>query len=163
MLERAVQEMRGDVPPERKPVKLHLGIDIKITGKFLPDPADRLVVYKRLAQASTCDDVDRLQAEIEDRYGHLPPSAKNLFGMGRLRLIAEAAGVLSIDLVEDRLIVRFHDLPPVDSQRILELVEAQQGSLSPSGRLTVPAPVNRSERIELVTALVQSLGSESVA
>ena len=43
MLERAVQEMRGEAPVERKPANLHLGVDIKITGKFLPDAADRLV------------------------------------------------------------------------------------------------------------------------
>jgi transcription-repair coupling factor (superfamily II helicase) len=163
MLERAVQEMRGDAPPERKPVSLHLGIDIKITGKFLPDPADRLVVYKRLAQASTCADVDRLQAEIEDRYGHLPATATSLFDMGRLRLIAEAASVQSVDLVEDKLIVRFHDGAAVDPQRVLELVERGQGSLSPSGRLTVPAPSKKGDRIETVVTLLERLTGEPAA
>ena len=161
MLERAVQEMRGDAPPERKPVNLHLGVDIKITGKFLPDASDRLVVYKRLASASTGEEVDRLQAEIEDRYGHLPPNVRNLFGMGRLRLIAEATGVQSIDIVEDRLVVRFHEQPPIDPQRILELVEREQGSLSPSGRLTLPAPPKGAGRIEAVGALLQRLAGEA--
>jgi len=161
MLERAVQEMRGDAPPERKPVNLHLGVDIKITGKFLPDAADRLVVYKRLASASTCEDVDRLQAEMEDRYGHFPPNVRNLFDMGRLRLIAEQAGVQSVDIVEDRLVVRFHEQPPIDPQRVLDLVEQQQGSLSPSGRLTVPAPPKGAGRVQAVGALLQRLVGEA--
>lgn len=161
MLERAVQEMRGEAPVERKPVNLHLGVDIKITGKFLPDEADRLVVYKRLASASTCEEVDRLQAEIEDRYGHLPPTARNLFDLGRLRLIAEETGVQSIDIVEDRLIVRFREQAPIDPQRILELVEQEQGSLSPSGRLTVPAPPKGAGRIEAVSTLLQRLAGEA--
>ena len=131
--------------------------------KFLPDPADRLVVYKRLAQASTCAEVDRLQAEIEDRYGHLPTTATSLFDMGRLRLIAETAGVQSVDLVEDKLIVRFHDGATVDPQRVLELVEGGKGSLSPSGRLTVPAPSKKVERIETVVTLLESLTGEPLA
>ena len=161
MLERAVQEMRGDAPPERKPANLHLGIDIKITGKFLPDAADRLVVYKRLASASTCEEVDRLEAEIEDRYGHFPPNVRNLFDMGRLRLIAEQTGVQSVDIVEDRLVVRFHEDPSIDPRRILELVEEKHGSLSPSGRLTLPAPPKGAGRIEAVGALLQRLAGEA--
>jgi len=161
MLERAVQEIRGDAPPERKPVNLHLGIDIKITGKFLPDAADRLVVYKRLASTSTCEDVDRLQAEMEDRYGHFPPNVRNLFDMGRLRLIAEQIGVQSVDIVEDRLVVRFHEEPPIDPQRILDLVEQQHGSLSPSGRLTLPAPPKGPGRVKAVGTLLQRLAAEA--
>ncbi len=161
MLERAVQEMRGETPAERKPANLHLGVDIKITAKFLPDAADRLVVYKRLASASTCEEVDRLQAEIEDRYGHLPGNVQNLFAMGRLRLIAEQMGVHSVDLVEDEMVIRFHEELPIDPQRILELVRQGRGSLSPSGRLTVPAPPKGVGRIEAVSTLLQRLAGEA--
>ena len=135
-------------------------MDIKITGKFLPDAADRLVVYKRLAQVTTLEDVDRLQAEIEDRYGHLPPTAQNLFEMGRLRLVAEQAGVKSVDIVEDRLQILFHDLPPIDPVKILELVEIERGTLSPSGRLTFPAPKKSPERIAEVRGLLRKLMGE---
>ncbi len=157
MLERAVQEMRGEPVVERKPANLHLGVDIKITGKFLPDEADRLVVYKRLASASTCEDVDRLQAEIEDRYGHLPANVQNLFAMGRLRLIAEALGVHSVDIVEDRLVIRFHERPSVDPEKILDIVRSDEGTLSPSGRLTLQAPPKGAGRIDAVSDVLQRL------
>ncbi len=157
MLERAVQEMRGEPVVERRPANLHLGVDIKITGKFLPDEADRLVVYKRLASASTCEDVDRLQAEIEDRYGHLPANVQNLFAMGRLRLIAEALGVHSVDIVEDRLVIRFHERPSVDPEKILDIVRSDEGTLSPSGRLTLQAPPKGAGRIDAVSDVLQRL------
>ena len=55
----------------------------------------------RLAGASDSADVDRLQAETEDRFGRLPAAGKSLFDMGRLRVLAEQAGVKTIDLVEE--------------------------------------------------------------
>ena len=157
MLERAVQELRGDAPPERHPVSLHLGVDIKITPKFLPDASDRLVVYKRLAQAATVGEVDQLQAEIEDRYGHLPPTARNLFDMGRLRLVAELAGVEQIDIVEDRLVIRFHEQPQIDPLAVLAIVEREQGELKPSGRLVLPAPERNDERVDAVRSLIEEM------
>ena len=132
-------------------------VDIKIADSFLPEAADRLVIYKRLALAATCEEVDRLQAETEDRFGHLPASVGNLFEMGRLRLLAESAGVQSVDLVEDRLQLRFHERPAIEPQRILELLARRRGTLSPSGRLTLPAPPRSGDRIGPVAALLREM------
>ena len=163
MLERAVQELRGDAPPERRPATLHLGVDIKIQPKFLPDSNDRLVVYKRLAQATTQTEVERLQAEIEDRYGHLPQTARNLFDMGRLRLVAEKAGVEQIDIVEGRLQIRFHDAPNVDPQRVLAVVTREEGELKPNGRLTFAAPSDKQTRVTIVREMIEEMLDEEEA
>jgi transcription-repair coupling factor (superfamily II helicase) len=162
MLERAVSELQGEPVETRRPVSLHLGVDIKIPEGFLPESADRLVVYKRLAQAGATEDVDRLEAEIEDRYGHLPQAARNLFEMGRLRLLAEGAGLQSIDWVEGKLQFRFHGQPRVDPQRMLALIEAERGSLTPSGQLSLPAPPRGGDRVGAVRDLLRRmLGTEA--
>jgi transcription-repair coupling factor (superfamily II helicase) len=163
MLERSVQELRGEPVAETPPVSLHLGVDIKIPQSFLPDAADRLVIYKRLAQARSADDIDRLQAETEDRYGHLPMAARNLFDMGRLRLLAENTGVKSVNLAEDRLQIRFHDRPPVETARILEITVQERGSLHPSGMVTLPAPPQGSDRIPRVATVLRRLREETAA
>ncbi len=157
MLEHAVQELKGEPGVDVPPVSLHLGVDIKIPETYLTDTADRLTTYKRLAQARSAAEVDRLQADTEDRFGHLPPSAKNLFDLGRLRLTAEGAGVKSVDLVDDALQIRFHDSPPVEPSRILQIVARERGTLKPSGMLILPAPPRGSDRIAAVATLLQQL------
>jgi transcription-repair coupling factor (superfamily II helicase) len=157
MLENTVRELQGEEVVERKPVNLHLGVDIKIPESYLGDSADRLVIYKRLAQAATEEDVDRLQSETEDRFGHLPNPARNLFDMGRLRLAAERAGVRSVDLIEQKLQIRFHDLPPVEPDQVLALAQMEGGSLKPSGMLELPAAGKGGDRIAAVDALVRRL------
>jgi transcription-repair coupling factor (superfamily II helicase) len=149
--------MRGDEVVERRGASLRLGIDIKVPENYLSEAADRLVLYKRLAQARVAADVDKLQAETEDRYGHLPPPARNLFDMGRLRLIAEEAGVKSVDLAEEKLQIRFHDRPPVEPGRVIEMVARERGMLTPSGMLQLPAPPRGADRIDAVARLLQRM------
>jgi len=48
-------------------------------------------LYKRLSSRRTTAQIDRLQTETEDRWGHLPLPVRNLFDLSRLRLAAEAA------------------------------------------------------------------------
>ena len=157
MLENAVQELKGEPVAQARTASLHLGVDIKIPESYLPDAADRLVTYKRLAQARSIEDIDRLQAETEDRFGHLPAGARNLFEMGRLRLIAESAGVKSIDLVENGLQIRFHDRPPVEPSRIIETIARERGTLKPSGVVLLPAPPPGEDRILAVVRLLETM------
>ncbi len=157
MLERASRELRGETVEERVPATLHLGIDIKVPESFMPDVGDRLVLYKRLASARDGAEVDRLQADAEDRFGHLPPPAVNLFDIGRLRLVAEAAGVRSVEAAEGKLRIRFRESPPVEPRALVEAVARLRGTVAPSGMLTLPAPARATERIRAVREALKEL------
>ncbi len=161
MLEAAVAQLRGEPVPERPPVSLHLGVDIKIPDSYMPDMGDRLALYKRLASARDEADVDRLQADTEDRYGHLPPAGRNLFDLARLRLVAERAGVRSVDVADARLQIRFHEPPPVEPLRVVELIARQRGSLTPSGTMLLPAPDRASERIGAVRDVLERIAGRA--
>jgi transcription-repair coupling factor (superfamily II helicase) len=161
MLERAVQEVKGEPLETRLPVSLNLGVDIKVPQSYLPDPGDRLVLYKRLAQTRDAAELDQLRAETEDRYGHLPQAAGNLFAMAHLRLVASNAGVKSVDLAESQLQIRFHERPPIDPSLLVELLARESGSLTPSGMLLLPAPPRGVDRIQAVRdLLIRMLGRQ---
>jgi len=160
MLERAVQELRGEPVVEHPAAALHLGVDIKIPESYIVDTGERLAQYKRLAVARDEAHVDRLQSETEDRHGHLPPAARRLFDMARLRLVAERAGVRSVDVADGRLQIRFHDQPPVEPARVVEMIDREGGTLTPSGMMLLPAPERASERIPAVRGVLHRLLSE---
>jgi transcription-repair coupling factor (superfamily II helicase) len=154
MLEQAVSQLKGEPIEERPPVSLHLAVDIKLPESYMADVGDRLALYKRLSVAKDATHVDRLQTETEDRWGHLPPSGRNLFDLARLRLAAERAGVKSVDIVDTKLQVRFDEKAAIDPRRLVELVARRRGAMTPSGMVTLPAPENRGERIRAVREIL---------
>jgi transcription-repair coupling factor (superfamily II helicase) len=160
MLEQAVSQLKGEPVEERTPVSLHLAVDIKVPESYMHDVGDRLALYKRLSVAKDTAEVDRLQTETEDRWGHLPLSGRNLFDLARLRLAAERAGVKSVDIVESKLQVRFDEKAAVDPRRLIDLVARRRGALTPSGMVTLPAPDNRAERIQAVREILEDALTE---
>jgi transcription-repair coupling factor (superfamily II helicase) len=101
--------------------------------------------------------VDRIQAETEDRWGHLGPAGKNLFDMTRLRIACERAGVKSVDVVGETLQVRFAEDARPDAGRIVDLIARRRGSVTPSGMVTVPAPGRPQERIDAVRTFLDEV------
>ena len=154
MLESAVATLKGEPIEERPPVALHLAIDIKLPENYMSEVGDRLALYKRLSAAKDAAQIDRLQNETEDRWGHLPLPGRNLFDLSRLRLAAERAGVKSVDLVDARLQVRFLDTTTVDPRRLLDVVARRRGTMTPSGMVTLPAPDKLVERISAVREIL---------
>jgi transcription-repair coupling factor (superfamily II helicase) len=157
ILERAVGELRGEPVEERAPVSLHLGVEMKIPESYMPEIGDRLGLYKRLSALRDPGDVDRIEAETEDRWGHLGPSGRNLFDMTRLRIACERSGVKSVDVVGDVLQVRFAEAARPDPGRVIALVGRRGGSLTPSGMIIVPAPERPGDRIAAVRTVLEEI------
>ncbi|MEA2609180.1 MAG: hypothetical protein QOJ75_1423 [Chloroflexota bacterium] len=83
------------------PVEAHLP-----TG-YVPDEAQKLELYRRLARARSAEDLAAFRQEVQDRFGPLPAPVERLVEVVELRLAAETAGVASISREEGWLVVRF--------------------------------------------------------
>jgi hypothetical protein len=73
----------------------------------VPDEAQKLELYRRLARARTEGDVAAFRQEVTDRYGPMPAPVLRLAEVAELRLSAESAGVASLAREEGWLVVRF--------------------------------------------------------
>src|SRR4029079_17490333 len=79
MLERTVRELRGEqIEDEQPTASVNLGIDVRIPDDYIYDINQRLRAYKRISSAETDEAITEIRAEIEDRYGPLPPPVANL-------------------------------------------------------------------------------------
>jgi transcription-repair coupling factor (superfamily II helicase) len=109
MLEVAVAELRGE--PIHSAVDPELAIETPgfIPDDYVPDPGQRLELYKRLSAVVDDDELGAVMTEIADRYGP-PPGELVLLGelMG-MKAIARRAGVLALEISAARVAVA---LPP---------------------------------------------------
>jgi transcription-repair coupling factor (superfamily II helicase) len=101
---------RGETPPPPVSMRPGLTIDLPLTAylpdAFIPDLNLRLAVYQRLAQAADEAEVAAIEQELRDRFGALPAAARNLVWVVRLRLLATAATIGSVQTEPEALVIR---------------------------------------------------------
>ncbi|HVG32498.1 MAG TPA: transcription-repair coupling factor [Pyrinomonadaceae bacterium] len=136
MLERTVMELRGETVEDETSVSINLGVDVAIPEDFISDMGQRLRTYKRVSSARDDETLHQIRAEVEDRYGRLPPSVERLFAYARLRRLAEEVGVVSIDKTQGGIVIKLSEKARVAPERLLNLVAEREGAgFSPSGVL----------------------------
>ncbi|MGI8905978.1 MAG: transcription-repair coupling factor [Candidatus Sumerlaeaceae bacterium] len=117
MLEDAVEEMRGEQREEQsRDVEIQWKVSAYVPPEFVPVESQRVMLYKRIAEARTLEELDEIAAEVRDRYGEvrreipqlalvgagttkakparkaavvedLPEAVDNLFNIARMRIV----------------------------------------------------------------------------
>jgi len=139
LLEETIQELQGQAREDRIDPEIRLGLSAFFPEKYLPDPNQRLVFYKKLAAAETEDELYRFSDELRDRYGELPPPALLLLEMMKLRVFMKKLKVESAEFDGRNLVFAFHGATPVPPEKILGLLQKAPDTyrFSPDYRLTV--------------------------
>jgi transcription-repair coupling factor (superfamily II helicase) len=130
MLDRAVKAIRQGKQADfesafRNGLDINLRIAALIPADYLPDVHTRLVMYKRIANAQSSDDLRNLQVEMIDRFGLLPEASKNLFVVTQLKLDAQAIGIVKIEAGAQGGKIEFSGDTRVDPLQIVKLVQSQ--------------------------------------
>jgi len=92
----AVAEARGETRPAPPTVSVDLPGDAHLPKDYVAAEDARLEAYRRLAGATSLDEVDDIGVEWADRYGPLPEAARGLLALARLRASAMARGISEI-------------------------------------------------------------------
>ncbi|HEY2915650.1 MAG TPA: transcription-repair coupling factor [Candidatus Limnocylindrales bacterium] len=112
LLAEAVEERKAEWE-HRAPVLVQpqavvdLPLEAHLPDDYVPDEAQKLELYRRLARARSAGDLAAFRQEVIDRFGPMPQPVLRLVEVAELRLAAEAAGVASISREEGQLVVRF--------------------------------------------------------
>lgn len=103
----AVSELQGHEPaPEIAEVRIDLPVDARLPEEYVGGADARLEAYRRLAAATTDDQVRDVVDEWRDRYGELPPEAEALAEVARLRVEALRLQITEIVAVRDEVRIR---------------------------------------------------------
>ena len=136
MLERAVRELRGEVPEEEVETQLNLGLNIRIPTNYIAEENQRLRMYKRVAGVESETKLRDVRLEMTDRYGEPPPAVRNLLDYAELKLLAIRVGIHAIERKRDLINIKFRQNAAVDPERLAGFVASQRGAqFTPDGTL----------------------------
>jgi transcription-repair coupling factor (superfamily II helicase) len=136
LLERTVQEMKGEVLRPEVKAQINLAVDIKIPEEYIPDFSERLVVYKKVSSAGSEEELARIRDEVRDLYGEIPRAAENLLALGAVHLLADQLMIRAISYGSGRVQIRFSQDAPISPEGVVRLASSRPGvSLTPAGVL----------------------------
>jgi transcription-repair coupling factor (superfamily II helicase) len=138
----AVAEFKGEKTEDQVEVKVELPVDAHLPHDYIPGERLRLEAYRRIASASTDEDIAGVVEELRDRYGAPPTEVENLLAVATFRSYLRRFGVA--DVASQGKYVRFSPLELRESQT-LRLQRLYPGSVVKSAThiVLVPAPALR--------------------
>ena len=138
MLERTIQELKGEEIEDEQGVSLNLGVDVSIPNDYINETSQRLRTYKRISSADSEETLRRIYAEINDRYGKMSESVENLFEYARLRKLAEEMHIVSVDKTKDGFAIKLGENAKIAPEKLMQFLTESEGStFSPKGILRV--------------------------
>ncbi|HXY51611.1 MAG TPA: transcription-repair coupling factor [Terriglobales bacterium] len=139
MLDRAVRELKGELPEEEVATQLNLGLSLRIPSDYISEENQRLRMYKRIAGVEREAQLHDVRAELTDRYGEPPDAVGNLLDYAELKLFAVRIGVNTIERKRDQVSIKFRQTAAVDAERLARFVASQHGAqFAPDGTLKFP-------------------------
>jgi len=159
LLARAVEELRAQragLPPPPEPLsslRIDLPLPVGLPPDYVPDARLRLRLYRRLANLGSLSQIEEIERELADRFGPLPPPARNLMEQLRLKCLARDAGLSSILVESGRLVLRGESLEESDRPRL----QARLNGLASVGRREVSITLEEGwlERLQAVLAVLR--------
>ena len=130
LLERAVSALKSGKNPKldfsaNNGAEIDLQASALIPNDYLGDVHERLVLYKRIANAQTADSLRDLQIEMIDRFGLLPEPTQTLFSVSQLKQQATAMGIKKIDVHSEGGRIVFSSEPNIDLSALISLIQNQ--------------------------------------
>ncbi len=109
LLRRTIARLKGEAPPLLVDVDLDLDFIELSPGSLNPegaaslpyayveDEAHRMILHRRLAEATSVKEVHALRRELADRYGRPPPPVLRLLRLAELRVLAAQKAIGRIE------------------------------------------------------------------
>jgi len=131
MLAAAIASLKqGKEPDMTHPLgvttEINLHTPALLPNDYCGDIHQRLVIYKRLANCNTQEDLDDMQQELIDRFGLLPEPAQTLLDSHRLRIMAKPLGISKVDASSDSIVIQFIPEPPIDPMKIITMIQSKR-------------------------------------
>ena len=159
MLNDAVLEGQGRDAPERE-VRVEVPVSAYIPGDYVALEAAKIDLHRRIGLAEDLDRVAALRAELEDRFGPVPPPVDALLAVQRLRIKLRDAGASQLALRGGRVTIAPVSLT---SQGLRALRQATPGATYAGRERIVSLPVGAapSERLAAAEAALDALAGAS--
>ena len=129
LLDEAIQRLENSGYEAETETLLELEYSGFIPGSYIDSPQEKMEVYKMIAAIRDRDELERVYAELLDRFGPLPDEAASLLALTEIRIICAALAVASLKEREGVVRVEFAKVAKVNIDRLVRLMKESPGKV----------------------------------
>ncbi len=131
LLEKTVKRLKGEPVEEEQIAEITWNIDCYIPRSYIPTEEQRVTFYKKLAHATSLQDLDEIREELVDRYGALPVPVENILEISTLRILATLQHIQKVSATPEEIRLRTSHKP----DELLARLQALRHQVPEMGKL----------------------------
>jgi len=129
LLDEAVRKLQDTKYEAESETYLELEYTGFIPNEYIDSPQEKMEVYKKVAAISTRDELERVYAEILDRFGPLPDEVQSLLSLSEIRIICKELSVAALKERGGIVRVEFSKVSKVKVDRVIRLMKESSGKV----------------------------------
>ncbi len=123
LLDEAIRELKGEAREDYVEPRMATDIEAYLPDQYVPDPREKMNLYKSLADARSLEKVEEISAEMSDRFGKHPDPVRHLLGLRRIRILGAGLRCAKITVRQDQVEIELgRELKKAEVQRFLQAV-----------------------------------------
>lgn len=130
LVEETISEMRGQVVEKYEDTLMELTVNAYIPEGYISNPSHKIEIYKKIASIRNQEDLYQVEEEIEDRYGDIPSSVRNLLLISYIKALAKNLRVTAITQRDKEVKISFKDSSKLQIPLIGEVLHTFNRRLS---------------------------------
>jgi transcription-repair coupling factor (superfamily II helicase) len=129
LLDEAIRRLENSDYEAETETLLELEYSGFIPDTYIDSAQEKMEVYKKIASIKTRDELERVYAELLDRFGPLPDEAASLLALAEIRIICRDIAVSSLKERGGLVKVEFGKVSKVKVDRLIRLMKESGGKV----------------------------------
>jgi len=135
ILSKAISALKsGKIPNLDKPLDEITDIDINevalIPDNYINDINQRLIMYKKIANSETSDQLDNIVIELINRFGNLPRETNNLIDITNMKIKYSKIGIKKLSVTRVSLKISFQNDAQINNEKLIKFINNSQNNVS---------------------------------
>ncbi len=161
MLAEAVKGLK-EKPEEKEEeiiAEVNIPVDAYIPDAYIEDPAQKLLMYKRLSRIRNDEELADIKGELTDRYGAIPQPLLHLLDIISLKCFLTRAKISKVEHSPKQLVIHVTDRTPIDMKKMLGVIS--QGcyriKLLPDGKIILQSDNTAEELVKYMRNVLMEI------
>ena len=127
LLDDAIAAVRGEPDAEVPDVYLELEYAGFIPDDYVSEPMEKMEIYKKVAAVGNEDELARLHAEIEDRFGPAPDTVLSMLAIAEIRVACRRLAISSLKERDGVVTIEFARIGRISVERVVRMIGESGG------------------------------------